>query len=50
MERLTIPDKKIPGGVRRAIIDTRAVSGGLIMDYGYYNMDCMDGIRELPIQ
>ena len=25
MERLTIPDKKIPGGVRRAIIDTRAV-------------------------
>lgn len=39
MERLTIPDKKIPGGVRRAI-----------MDYGYYNMDCMDGMRELPIQ
>ena len=25
MKRLTIPDKKIPGGVRRAIIDTRAV-------------------------
>ena len=25
MERLTIPDEKIPGGVRRAIIDTRAV-------------------------
>ena len=25
MLRLTIPDKKIPGGVRRAIIDTRAV-------------------------
>ena len=25
MERLTIPDKKIPGGTRRTIIDTRAV-------------------------
>lgn len=25
MDRLTIPDKKIPGGTRRAIIDTRAV-------------------------
>lgn len=25
MERLTIPDKKIPVGVRRAIIGTRAV-------------------------
>lgn len=25
MERLTIPDKKIPGGTRRTIIDARAV-------------------------
>lgn len=25
MNRLTIPDKKIPGGTRRTIIDTRAV-------------------------
>lgn len=25
MNRLTIPDKKIPGGVSRAIVDTRAV-------------------------
>ena len=25
MERLTIPDKKIPGGTARAMIDTRAV-------------------------
>lgn len=24
-DRLTIPDKKIPGGTRRTIIDTRAV-------------------------
>lgn len=24
------------------------VSGGAIMDYGYYNMDCMDGMREFP--
>lgn len=25
MERLTIPDKKTPGGTKRALIDTRAV-------------------------
>ena len=25
MERLTIPDEKIPGGIRRALIDARAV-------------------------
>ncbi len=33
MERLTIPDKKIPGGVRRAIIDTRAVRGEVMTLY-----------------
>lgn len=33
MKRLTIPDKKIPGGVRRAIIDTRAVRGEVMTLY-----------------
>lgn len=33
MERLTIPDKKIEGGVRRAFIDTKAVKENAMTIY-----------------
>ena len=33
MERLTIPDKKIDGGVRRAFIDTKAVKENAMTIY-----------------
>lgn len=33
MKRLTIPDKKIEGGVRRAFIDTKAVKENAMTIY-----------------